>query len=57
VLNEAHGNDREVLYALVYFYRDNGNLDEARRYAEKLIELSPNDIDVRSLVNELQNEQ
>lgn len=60
VLNEAHArhpNDREVLYALVYFYRDKGNLDAARRHAEKLIELSPNDPSVKSLVNELQKEK
>ena len=60
VLNEAHArhpNDREVLYALVTFNRDMGNLDAARQYAEKLIELSPNDPSVKSLVNELQKEK
>jgi len=60
VLNEAHArhpNDREVLYALVYFNRDKGNLEAAMRYAEKLIELSPNDPRVRSLVNEPQKEK
>jgi Flp pilus assembly protein TadD len=59
VLNEAHArhpNDREVLYSLVYFNRDAGNTDAARRYAEKLIELSPNDPRARALVNELQKE-
>jgi len=60
VLNEAHArhpNDREILYALVTFNRDMGNLDMARNYAEKLIELSPNDPSVKSLVNELQKEK
>jgi tetratricopeptide (TPR) repeat protein len=56
VLKEGHArnpNDREVLYALVYFNRDKGNINAARQYAEKLIELSPSDPAVRRLLDEL----
>lgn len=51
--NARHPNDREVLYALVYFNRDRGNINAARQYAERLIELSPSDSDARRLLDEL----
>jgi Flp pilus assembly protein TadD len=51
--NTRHPNDREVLYALVYFNRDRGNINAARQYAEKLIELSPSDSDAHRLLDEL----
>ncbi len=60
VLKEAHGrhpNDREVLYGLVTFNRDMGNLDAASQYAEKLIALSPQDPAARRLLNQLQRPQ
>jgi outer membrane protein assembly factor BamD (BamD/ComL family) len=52
---EHHGttNDREVLYALVYFNRDRGNINAAKQYAEKLIELFPSDSDAHRLLDEL----
>jgi Flp pilus assembly protein TadD len=56
VLEEAHArqpNDREILYALVTFNRDRGNLDLARRYAQQLLTLVPQDPAVRQLVNQL----
>ena len=57
VLEEAHArqpNDREVLYALVTFNRDRGELEAARRYARQLLILAPQDPAVRQLVNRLQ---
>jgi len=57
VLEEAHArqpNDREILYALVTFNRDRGELEAARRYAQQLLTLAPQDPAVRQLVNQLQ---
>ncbi len=57
VLEEAHArqpNDREILYALVTFQRDRGELEAARRYAQQLLILAPQDPAVRQLVNQLQ---
>ena len=59
VLEETHlryPNDREILYALVAFNRDTGNLGAARSYAEKLIVLSPQDPAARRLLDSLQLE-
>ena len=59
VLKKAHArhpNDREVLYALVVFNRDMGNLDVAGQYAEKLIVLSPQDPAARRLLNQLKQQ-
>ncbi len=56
VLDETHArhsNDREVLYGLVTFNRDMGNLDAATSYAEKLVVLSPQDPAARRLLNQL----
>ena len=57
MLEEAHTrqpNDRELLYALVTFQRDRGDLEAARRYARQLLILAPQDPAVRQLVNQLQ---
>ncbi len=57
VLEEAHArqpNDRELLYALVTFNRDRGNLEAARRYAQQLLTVAPQDPAVRQLVKQLQ---
>jgi tetratricopeptide (TPR) repeat protein len=56
ILEEAHYqhlNDREILFALVTFNRDSGNLQAARNYAEKLIELSPKDPLFQKLMEQL----
>lgn len=56
VLDETHvrhPNDREVLYGLVTFNRDMGNLDAATRHAEKLVALSPQDPTARRLLDQL----
>jgi Flp pilus assembly protein TadD len=60
VLEETHArypNDRETLYGLVTFNRNIGNFEAARSYAEKLIELSPNDPTARSLLDSLQDKR
>ncbi|MGB7292447.1 MAG: tetratricopeptide repeat protein [Thermodesulfobacteriota bacterium] len=49
-----HPNDREILFALVTFNRDDGNRQAARDYAEKLVELSPKDPSFWKLLEELQ---
>jgi Flp pilus assembly protein TadD len=57
VLRKAHETSpsvRPVLVALVTLNRDRGSLDEARRWAEKLVELSPDDPAARRLVAELE---
>ena len=59
VLEEAHArqpNDRELLYALVTFNRDRGDLAAARRYAQQLLTLAPQDPAVRQLVKQLQTQ-
>ncbi len=48
-----HSNDQEILIALVTFNRDAGNLQAARNYAEKLIELSPKDPSFQKLMEQL----
>jgi Flp pilus assembly protein TadD len=58
VLEEAHKrrpSDREVLYALINFNRENGNVKEARQYAEKLLEITPHDPDALRLLDELKS--
>jgi Flp pilus assembly protein TadD len=57
VLRRAHETSpsvRPVLVALATLNRDRGALDEARRWAEKLVELSPDDPAARRLLAELQ---
>ena len=44
VLQGAHNrfpNNTDILAALVAFYRDNGNTDAARIYADKLHKILP----------------
>ncbi len=60
VLAEAHKhhpNDHDVLFALVTFERDRGNLDSAVRYAEKLVELLPHDRSAQALLSDLRTQQ
>jgi hypothetical protein len=56
VLEEAHKHrpaDREVLYALVNFNRENGNLPAAVGYAEELVAISPDDPEIVRILHEL----
>ncbi len=56
VLEEAHKRrpaDREVLYALINFNRENGDLPSAVKYAEKLLQLSQRSPDALRLLDEL----
>ena len=54
--HKRHPNDQDLLFALVTYERDRGNLDSAVRYAEKLAELLPHDRSVQALLNELRRE-
>lgn len=56
VLEEAHKRrpaDREVLYALINFNRANGDIPAAVEYAEKLIEVSPENSEATRILHEL----
>ncbi len=55
--HKRHPNDHDVLFALVTFERDRGNLDPAVRYAEKLAELLPHDRSVQALLSQLRGQQ
>lgn len=55
-LREAHARFpgyRETVVALATIHRDGGDIDEARLYAERLLELSPADATARALLDEL----
>jgi Flp pilus assembly protein TadD len=51
--HERHPGDRELLYALINFNREIGDVLSARRYAEKLLEVSPHDPGAARLLDEL----
>jgi Flp pilus assembly protein TadD len=56
VLQKAHERrpaDREVLYGLVTFERDKGNLKDAITYAHQLVELTRGDQSSKTLLAEL----
>ena len=55
--HKRHPNDHDVLFALVTFERDQGNLDSAVRYAQKLAELLPHDRSVQALLSQLRGQQ
>lgn len=60
VLKEAHkrhANDRDILFALVTFERDRGNLDSAVGYGEKLVTLMPHDRSAQALLSQLKAQQ
>jgi tetratricopeptide (TPR) repeat protein len=50
---DQHPNDRDVLLALVTFNRDAGNLAAAITYAEKAVELAPDDRELAALLQTL----
>ncbi len=55
-LREAHARFpgyRETVVALATIHRDGGDINEARLYAERLLELSPADTTARALLDEL----
>ena len=55
-LRDAHARfpgHRDIIVALATIHRDGGEADEARLYAERLLELSPADATARALLDEL----
>ena len=55
-LRDAHARfpgHRDTIVALATIHRDGGEADEARLYAERLLELSPADATARALLDEL----
>lgn len=56
VLDEAHRRhpgDREILIALITYYRDAGDRDTAAAYARRLVALDPRDPGARALLDQL----
>ena len=56
VLKAAHANhpnDRQLLWTLATISGDHGELQEAMTYAQKLVELSPTDVQAQRLLKEL----
>jgi Flp pilus assembly protein TadD len=51
---KRHPYNRDLLYALATINRDAGKLDVARRYAEELAAVAPNDPEVQSLLRHLE---
>jgi Flp pilus assembly protein TadD len=49
---KRHPHDRNLLYALVTMNRDAGRLQSARRYAEKLAAVAPNDPAITNLLEQ-----
>jgi Flp pilus assembly protein TadD len=50
---EAHPYDRDLLLLAVSLHRDRGELTDARRYAERLLELTPDDPSLGELLRSL----
>ena len=48
---ERNPYDRESLYAAASFENEAGDADEARRYANRLATLEPEDPNIRAFVN------
>ena len=46
-------NDRDVLVALITFNREQGALEQARRYAEQLAQQYPDDAEAQRLAAQL----
>ena len=53
--HERHPYDREILYALVVYHRERGELQQARHYAARLAAAWPNDPQAHALLDALQN--
>ena len=59
VLQQAHQRrpaDREILFGLVAFERDKGNLSAATEYAHQLVLLAPEDPEARATLTELEGQ-
>ena len=52
--HRRHPADQDILVGLALYNRERGALDAAARYAERLVELAPNDPRFRRLLAELQ---
>ena len=55
-LRDAHARfpgHRDTIVALATIHRDGGEVDEARQYAERVLEMSPADPSARALLDEL----
>jgi tetratricopeptide (TPR) repeat protein len=50
-----HPNDRDTLLALIAFNRDAGDIVSALGYAEQLNSLTPDDINLTRLIQDLRN--
>lgn len=60
VLENAHRirpADRQVLFGLITFERNKGNLSSAAAYAEQLVQLTPDDPNARAMLAHLQGQQ
>lgn len=51
--HQNHPRDRDLIFALATINRDLGRLGEARRFAGKLVELAPQDVSARRLLDSL----
>ncbi len=59
VLQQAHQRrpaDREILFGLVAFERDKGNVSAATEYAQQLVLLAPEDPEARATLTQLQGQ-
>jgi len=52
-LLRRHPYDRDSLYALATIERDAGRVDVARGYAQRLVALEPEDLELVNLLREL----
>ena len=51
--HQKHPANRDLIYALATINRDAGRLGEARRFARKLVDLAPQDVTARRLLDSL----
>jgi hypothetical protein len=52
----GHPDNREIMLAIVSFSREAGDSVTALQYAEQAIKISPEDLTIRSLVEELRRQ-
>ena len=55
--HQKHPMNRQILMTLSTIYRDDGNIKKSLFYAEKLLELIPDNIQVQEYIKTLQQEQ
>lgn len=51
--HQRHPRDRDILYALALYAKENGRADAAREYARRLLALDPADPEARALVEQV----